>query len=77
MTQKKNATPKIDLPSGLSQPAIRALTGAGYTRLEQLTKVREADVAKLHGMGPKGIETLRAALKARGLSFANVGRAKK
>ncbi len=25
-----------DLPPGLAQPAIRALTAAGYTRLDQL-----------------------------------------
>lgn len=60
-----------DFPSGLSRPALRALTGAGYTRLDQLADAREADVAALHGMGPKGIRTLKAALAARGLSFAD------
>ena len=60
-----------DLPTGLSQPALRALIGAGYLRLEQLTKVSEAEVKQLHGMGPKGIEQLRSALEAQGLSFAS------
>jgi hypothetical protein len=60
-----------DLPTGLSQPALRALTGAGYLRLEQLSKVSEAEVKQLHGMGPKGIEQLRRALEARGMSFAS------
>ncbi len=59
-----------DLPAGLSQPALRALSAAGYARLDQLMTVTEADLLKLHGMGPKGIRILRAALEARGLSFA-------
>jgi predicted flap endonuclease-1-like 5' DNA nuclease len=59
-----------NFPPGLSQPALRALAGAGYIRLEQLTKVRESDLRKLHGMGPKGIRLIREALGAQGLSFA-------
>ncbi|MCC7450077.1 MAG: DNA-binding protein [Anaerolineae bacterium] len=59
-----------DLPKGLSAPARRALTGAGYTRLEQLTVVTEADIKKLHGIGPNAIKQLRLALEANGLSFA-------
>jgi hypothetical protein len=61
-----------DLPAGLAAPARRALAGAGYARLEQLTRVSEAEVRKLHGMGPKALEQLRRALAARGLSFADV-----
>ena len=70
MPDQKNNAPEHDFPAGLAKPAIRALSGAGYTRLEQLTRVKEADLAKLHGMGPKGIGILRSALKARRLSFA-------
>jgi DNA-directed RNA polymerase alpha subunit len=62
--------PKSDFPSELSIPARRALAGAGYARLEQLTKVTEAEVLKLHGMGPKALDLLRSVLAARGLSFA-------
>lgn len=69
MPQQKNEA-EYDLPSGLAKPALRALTGAGYTRLEQLTQVKEADLLKLHGMGPKAMGQLRDALNARGLSFA-------
>jgi hypothetical protein len=58
-----------DFPKQLSQPARRALASAGYTRLAQLSEVSEAEIAKLHGMGQKGIETLRFALEAKGLSF--------
>lgn len=60
-----------DFPPGLSAPARRALAGAGYTRLEQLSRVNEAEIKKLHGMGPNGIKQLRQALEAKGMSFAN------
>lgn len=65
MTQQES-----DFPAGLSAPALRALTGAGYTRLEQLSRVSGRDIKRLHGMGPKGIRLLRQALEAKGLSFA-------
>ena len=60
-----------DLPTELSNPARRALVGAGYVRLEQFTRLSEAEVLHLHGMGPKGVEMIRRALEARGLSFAD------
>jgi hypothetical protein len=59
-----------DFPIGLAKPALRALTGAGYRRLEQLTEVSEAEIKQLHGMGPKALDQLRRALAAKGLSFA-------
>jgi len=68
MAETKQA--ESDFPAGLSQPALRALAGAGYMRLDQLATVREADVLRLHGMGPKAIDLLRRALAAKGLSFA-------
>jgi hypothetical protein len=60
-----------DLPTELSNPARRALVGAGYVRLEQFTRLSEAEVLRLHGMGPKGVDMIRRALEARGLSFAD------
>jgi predicted flap endonuclease-1-like 5' DNA nuclease len=59
-----------DFPAGLAQPALRALNGAGFTRLDQLSRVSEAELKQLHGLGPKGIRLLRSALQARGKSFA-------
>jgi hypothetical protein len=61
-------TEETDLPK-LAVPARRALIGAGYTRLEQLTKVKESEVMGLHGMGPNAMKVLRNALRERGLSF--------
>ena len=57
-----------DLPK-LASPARRALEGAGYVRLAQLTKVRASDLMKLHGMGPNAMEQLRQALHAKGWFF--------
>jgi sugar phosphate isomerase/epimerase len=60
---------KGDLPAGLGKPALRALAAAGYTRLEQFTGVSEAEILRLHGMGPNALDRIRRALAARGLSF--------
>lgn len=65
MTQQES-----DLPIGLSAPARRALVGAGYLRLEQLTRVSEAEIRRLHGIGPNALKQLHQALNAKGLSFA-------
>lgn len=67
----KNTTPLHGFPRGLSAPAQRALAGAGYTRIEQLAGVTEADLLKLHGIGPKAMPLLREALAAQGLAFAD------
>lgn len=53
----------------MSRPAHQALAHAGYTRLEQLAKATEKEIAGLHGMGPKSIRELRASLADAGLSF--------
>lgn len=73
MASKNDHQPKNDFPAGLAQPALRALSAAGYTHLEQLTSVKEAELLKLHGMGPKALGLLRSALAARGLGFADSG----
>lgn len=59
-----------DVPPGLSQPARRALTAAGVTTLEDLTRWREAELLALHGVGPSALKVLRPALAAAGLAFA-------
>jgi hypothetical protein len=55
-------------PAAASDPAADE-PGAGYTRLEDLTKVTESEVMKLHGMGSNAMQVLRNALAERGLSF--------
>ncbi len=62
--QETSVFPKI------GAPATRALEAAGSSRLEQLTKVTEAEVSQLHGIGPNALDQLRHSLVERGLSFA-------
>ena len=66
MTQQES-----DLPSGLAAPARRALIGASYLRLEQLSKVSETEIKQLHGIGPNALKQLRLALDAKGMTFAD------
>ena len=66
-----NAQQESNLPPGLSRPAQRALTNAGYRRLDHLTRVNQVEVEGLHGMGPRALAQLRHALVANGLSFAD------
>lgn len=70
MAAKQPDQQNSDFPK-ISNPALRALNGAGYIRLEQLTQISEAELLKLHGMGPNALGKLREALAARGLSFAS------
>ena len=53
----------------LAAPARRALSAAGYTRLDQLAQVSETDLKKLHGLGATAIAALHRALQERELSF--------
>ncbi|MCT2276658.1 DNA-binding protein [Micromonospora chalcea] len=56
MTSSLDRLPKI------SAPATRALTAAGYTTLRQLAGVPRTELARLHGMGPKALGVIEAAL---------------
>ena len=65
----KNQQGETSAFTKIGAPATRALETAGYSRLEQLTKVTEAELGQLHGMGPKALGILRETLKEKGLSF--------
>lgn len=71
MATKQSATKPSDALPRIGAPATRALAEAGYTRLSQLQGVSEADLAKLHGVGPKAIRILREALAEAGWSFGD------
>ena len=71
MTTNQETNQITNFPK-LAQPAQRALAGAGYSRLEQLTHVTETELKQLHGIGPNALKQLRAALEAKGWSFARV-----
>ena len=66
MPRPQPAEPEHDFPPGVAAPARRALAAAGYTRLDQLAGKREAELADLHGMGPRALAAIRAALATRG-----------
>lgn len=50
-------------------PATRALHGAGYTTLRELAGVPRTELAALHGMGPKALDIIQAALEKHDLSL--------
>jgi uncharacterized protein YdhG (YjbR/CyaY superfamily) len=75
MTSKPIKHHNHDFPK-IGAPATRALIVAGYSRLNQLTKITEAELGQLHGMGPKALGILRETLRARNLSFAEAGTGK-
>ncbi|MGZ8558561.1 MAG: hypothetical protein ACXWWC_09520 [Chitinophagaceae bacterium] len=66
---EKDRKPDQEFLSEIAAPARRALENAGIKTLVQLSKMREAEVLKLHGMGPGSIPKLRSALKLKGPSF--------
>jgi hypothetical protein len=69
VSMKKSERGQDDLPN-IGAPATRALEAIGISRLSQLTKMTEAAIADLHGVGPRAIRILNDALQARGLAFA-------
>lgn len=72
MVNDKRMDAKSDLsalPARIGNPARNTLAANGITRLDQLTDVTEAEVAALHGMGPKALGILRDVLAANGQSF--------
>ncbi|HND51794.1 MAG TPA: hypothetical protein PLV92_05335 [Pirellulaceae bacterium] len=60
---------KDRFPKGVARPALRALYAAGFTTLDQLTKLSESELLALHGMGPNAVQKLREGLNAQGLNF--------
>ena len=56
-------------PAGISGPALRALDQAGVRSVADLGRWSEAELAALHGMGPKALVVLRDALTASGGAF--------
>ena len=59
-----------DLPAGLAAPARRALASAEIETLDQLTKLSEAELRKLHGVGPNAVKLLLDAVHKSGRRLA-------
>ena len=58
MNAKTTKQPETDFPRTIGIPARRALELAGFTKLRQLTKVMQAELSNLHGVGPKALRIL-------------------
>lgn len=67
-----NTMQQSPFPKGVAAPAIRALASVGVTKVEQLTKFTEKEIALLHGMGPKALGILKQTLKEKGLHFKSL-----
>lgn len=50
------------LPAGLAAPARRSLAAAGLETLEDVAGYDRAELARLHGMGPRALDILDEAL---------------
>lgn len=57
----------------IGNPALRALSSEGITRLSQVSRRSKAELGQLHGVGPKALGLLEKALAERGLSFKEEG----
>lgn len=65
----RNTPPKIgDLPS-VGRPANSALLAAGIDSLAKVAACSRRELLAMHGVGPKAVRILEAALEARGLRF--------
>ncbi|MCC3761613.1 hypothetical protein K3N28_00800 [Glycomyces sp. TRM65418] len=63
------ATGEGDLPAAIGRPATRALHGAGLTTLDRVAARSEAELLRLHGVGPKTIRVLEQVLAEQGRSL--------
>lgn len=59
-----------DLPL-IGRPANSALLQAGITSLAQIAVCSRGQLLALHGVGPRAIRILEAALDSQGLRFAD------
>ena len=64
--------PENDFLNLLSAPAKRALENSKITTLKKLSTYTEAEILKLHGIGPSAIPILKNCLKNAQLSFNNI-----
>ncbi len=65
----KSVDSSLDTLPKIGAPATRALGNAGYTALRDLAGVPRAELAKLHGVGPKALDIVQSALEQHDLSL--------
>lgn len=59
----------VDALPAIGKPAERALASAGITKLSDMPKHSLAELSALHGMGPKALKILQAALRKQKLAL--------
>ena len=59
----------INLPPKIGKPAERALAAKGISSLNDLTCYTEKEILAWHGVGPKALNLLKAALADNKLAF--------
>ena len=71
MTRQSDVTHpnRSAFPPGMSGPSLRALSAAGVRSMADVARWTKADLAKLHGMGPKALALLEQALEESGSAF--------
>ncbi|MCZ7423590.1 MULTISPECIES: DNA-binding protein [unclassified Micromonospora] len=60
----------LDTLPKIGAPATRALNAAGYTALRQLDGAPRAELARLHGVGPKALDIIETALEQHNLGLS-------
>ena len=60
---------KTPLPTTIGRPATNAFLVAGITCLEDVAQHAEAELAALHGVGPKAIGILKDALRLHNMEW--------
>ncbi|WP_437751681.1 helix-hairpin-helix domain-containing protein [Sorangium sp. So ce1389] len=70
MPSKTKEQPESALPKGIGKPATRALASVGISRLDEVARLTEAQLLALHGVGPKAVGVIKAALEAQGKALA-------
>jgi predicted flap endonuclease-1-like 5' DNA nuclease len=70
MPTKPTRPSESAFPKGVGKPAVRALASAGVSRLDQVSRLTEDELLALHGMGPKALGIIKAALRRQGKAFA-------
>lgn len=68
--REKERNPESEFLSLLSAPARRALEIHGIITIQELSRLSEKDILKMHGIGQASLPILRKALSEKGLYFS-------
>ena len=69
MSSTPDIRPVGDLPNSMGKTAPRELKNAGIDSLKAASKHTEKELLAIHGVGPKAIRIMKAAMAEKGLSF--------